>query len=106
MATFYAGNMGSTTDNGLMGIPIVPVGEENSDTKLSHDCYEVFVNGDKVGNKILLTQTDDTQDLKSFLKDKGYEDFDYEVIGDHIEIKAGEDSNYMKEMLSSYLGIK
>ena len=106
MTIFYAGNIGSTADNGLTGIPIIPLGEDNHDAKLSQDRYEVFVNGDKVGNKILLTQTDDTHDLDSYLQTNGFTDFEYKVTGDHIEIKTKQESNDMKEILSSYLSIR
>lgn len=106
MAIFYAGNVGNTSDNGLVGVPILPIGEENHDMKLSQDRYEVFVNGDKVGNKILLTQTEDAHDLHSYLESNGFTDFEYQVIGDHIEIQTKQESGHMKGILSSYLGIK
>lgn len=108
MSKFYAGNagIGNTTNNNFAGIVVMPIGDDESNVKLAHDTYEVFVNGDKVGNKVLLTQTDDVNDLNSYLKDNGFENFEYKVIGDHIEIKADEESDNMKEILSSYLELK
>lgn len=42
--------------------------DDNYNLKISSESYEVFVNNDKVGNKILLTQTDNPEDLNDFLK--------------------------------------
>jgi len=106
MVGFFEGNIIGTSGNTPIGIPIGFVGEDSGSAKLFQDRYEVFVNGDKVGEKTLLTQVEDAQDLEPYLKDNGFENFEYEVIGDHIEIKAKKDSHQMKEILSSYLSIK
>ena len=106
MVGFFEGNIIGAIGSGPIGIPVVPLEEGSGDTKLFHDRYEVFVNGDKVGEKTLLTQGEDAQDLEPYLKDNGFKNFDYEVTGDHIEIKVKEDSHQMKEILSSYLSIK
>lgn len=106
MVGFFEGNVIGTIGNGPLGMLVVPVEESSDSIKLFHDRYEVFVNGDKVGEKTLLTQVEDAQDLKSYLEDNGFSGFNYEVIGDHIEIKNKEDSHHMKEILSSYLSIK
>ena len=61
--------------------------EENDSLKLSTDSYEVFVNDDKVGNKLLLTQTDDPNDLNDFLENNGFKNFKVNVVGNSIIIK-------------------
>lgn len=106
----YMGLPGNTTGDNVDGFPVVPPmfvgGEGEGHTKLHMDRYEVFVNGDKVGEKIQRTQVEDPDYLESYLRENGFEGFDYEVVGDHIEINAEEDSNQMKEILSSYLSIR
>ena len=106
MIDFFQGGIVGSNGNTPIGVPIGIIENDNGNTKLFNDSYEVFVNGDKVGDKIQLTQVEDAQDLKPYLENNGFKDFDYEVVGDHIEIKAGEDSHHMKEILSSYLSIK
>jgi len=106
MVGFLQSNIIGTNGNNPVGIPIAFVDESSSDVKLFNDRYEVFVNGDKVGEKTLLSLADDAQDLEPYLKDNGFQDFAYEVTGDHIEIQAKENSHQMKEILSSYLSIK
>lgn len=106
----YLGFPGNTTGNNVGGFPVVPPiiddGDEAGQGKLSMDRYEVFVNGDKVGEKIQRTQVEDPEYLEIYLNENGFEGFEYEVVGDHIEIRASEDSGQMKEILSSYLSIR
>ncbi len=104
----YLGFPGNTMDNNVGGFPLVApmFSDDDSNAKLHVDRYEVFVNGDKVGDKIQRTQVEDPEYLQSYLNENGFEGFDYEVIGDHIEIRANQDANHMKEILSSYLSLR
>lgn len=108
MDDIYLGFPGNMAGNNIGGFAAIPPGFRDADgyTKLHMDRYEVFVNGDKVGEKIQRTQVEDPEYLQSYLRDNGFEGFDYEVVGDHIEIHSDEDSNHMKEILSSYLSIR
>lgn len=81
------------------------LGSSDSQTKLYTDRYEVFVNGDKVGDKIQRTQVEDPDYLEIYLKEQGFQDFHYEVVGDHIEIRSLEDTEQIKNILSGYLSI-
>ena len=106
----YSGSMGGTGISpltGLGGLAAIPVAVngETEDKKLYTDRYEVFVNGDKVGEKVNRTQVEDAQYLESYLTNNGFEGFDYQVVGGHIEINTKEHSGLMKEILSSYLSI-
>lgn len=96
----------SNNDN-LPGAAIAPTEiDENHHSKISNDSYEVFVNDDKVGNKILLTQTDDAKDLNQYLEENGFNHFKVNVLGDSIVIETNERPHKMKEILSSYLDIR
>lgn len=108
MPIFYAGNagVGNTTNNNFAGIAIMPIPDRDNNLKLAQDTYEVFVNGDKVGNKVLLTQADDTNDLNSYLKDNEFQNYEYKIVNGHIEIETDDDSHKMKEILSSYLQLR
>lgn len=95
---------GNDSNRGLVGVPVSDSDDNN--LKMSNDTFEVFVNDDKVGNKELLTQTDDAEDLNGYLKDNGFNNFKVNVLGNSIVIETNERPQKMKEMLSSYLDIR
>ncbi|NLM12827.1 MAG: hypothetical protein GX209_03655 [Epulopiscium sp.] len=90
--------------NGLIGVPLS--NSAMNDVKMSSDVYEVFVNHDKVGEKVLLTQAEKPEDIHELLKDYGFYDFKLNVVGNSIEIETNEQPQKMKEILSSYLAIR
>jgi hypothetical protein len=91
-------------------IPFVPVilGDDDTNLKLSHDRYHVFINGDFVGNKVILAQNEDVQDLGSYLQREGFHDFTTKLDGDHfmIEMFGSEQSETAKQQLNTYLKIR
>ena len=80
--------------------------DDNYNLKISSESYEVFVNNDKVGNKILLTQTDNPEDLNDFLKNNGFKDYKLNMSGNRIVIESNERPQQMKEILSTYLSTR
>jgi hypothetical protein len=90
--------------NGLIGVPVS--NSVMSDVKMSSDVYEVFVNGDKVGEKVLVTQVERPEDIKDILNDYGFNNFQFNVEGNSIVIGTDEQSQKMKEILSAYLSIR
>ncbi|NLK22397.1 MAG: hypothetical protein GX308_10085 [Epulopiscium sp.] len=95
----------STTDN-VRATVAIPVPYEDNGTKVSNDTYEVFVNDDKIGEKVLLTQTDDPEDINGYLENNGFNNFKVNVLGDSIVIETNERPHKMKEILSSYLNTR
>lgn len=77
----------------------------STDTKLNHDRYDVYVNGEFVGNKTLLTQSESISDVNDFLQTQGYQNFEAKLDGDHYEFQVddNEASSGMKEALQIYL---
>ncbi|WP_058486185.1 hypothetical protein [Defluviitalea phaphyphila] len=103
----YIGNTGHPGTTGSGYIPdIIALKNDEDNIGLLKDIYQVFVNGDKVGEKILLTQTDKPEDLEKYIKDQGFKNFKVDITGGHINIEAKEDSKKMKEILSTYLSIR
>jgi hypothetical protein len=90
--------------NGSFGDMFLANLTQDANTKIAHDRYDVYVNGDFVGHKTLLTQSEDITDVNDFLLAQGYHHFQYTLDGDHFEIKA-EDSTAreMIEALQIYL---
>lgn len=74
-----------------------------SQTKLSHDRYEVYVNGDFVGFKSLLTQNETLDDVNDFLYEQGYQNFNAESFGDHYDIQTDGSDEKLKQALQVYL---
>lgn len=105
----YGSTNGSGVGNGSAGggIPFPPmIGVDvDNNVKLAQERYEVYVNGDFVGHKVLLTQVDSPKDVVSFLKSRGFDDFRCEVEGDHCNIEVPDDSvaDTIKDHLSVYL---
>lgn len=77
----------------------------NSDIKLNHDRYDVYVNGEFVGHKVLLTQSEDITDVNDFLKVQGFKGFEGRLNGDHydLQVQDGQSSQDMREALQIYL---
>lgn len=94
----------SESFNGFIGVPL-----SNSvinDVKMSSDVYEVFVNNDKVGDKVLLTQAEKPEDINDLLKEYGFNNFQMNTVGNSIMIETNERPQKMKEILSTYLSIR
>ncbi|MFD1735104.1 hypothetical protein ACFSCX_00875 [Bacillus salitolerans] len=77
---------------------------QHANSKISHDRYDVYVNGDFVGHKTLLTQTEDITDVNDFLHSQGYNRYEASLNGDHFEIRAeDETATDLAEALQIYL---
>ncbi|UOE92039.1 MULTISPECIES: hypothetical protein [Bacillaceae] len=99
----------NTTDNfnGNIFLPLFGVlRTEGTDiVKEAHEAYDIYVNGDFVGKKVLLTQTENIDDTLDFLKKQGISDVTAHLKGDHyiIETKDENELNHLKDALSTYL---
>lgn len=88
-------------------LPLVGDFPDGYNAKLNQDRYEVYVNGDYVGEKSLLVQTDDITDVDDFLHQEGYTEFASDLDGDHYNINADEASQEdLKNNLKLYLKIR
>ncbi len=80
---------------------------DNSETKLEHDSYEVYVNEDLVGRKELIAQNEKPSDVEDHLKAQGFRNFNAQVQGDHILINAADrEAGDIKNNLNVYLNIR
>ncbi|WP_088105502.1 hypothetical protein [Halalkalibacter urbisdiaboli] len=73
-----------------------------NEVKNSHDAYDVYVNEEYVGKKVLLTETEDVDDVVSFLNKQGIENIDHQLVGDHYVVKTDQ-ADRVKEILDTYL---
>ncbi|MFD1678132.1 hypothetical protein [Alicyclobacillus fodiniaquatilis] len=80
--------------------------EQNS--KLAHDQYEVYVNDDFVGHKVLLTQSEEIDDVSAYLHRCDFDDFKTNLDGDHynIFVEDTELADQIKAQLNAYLSIR
>lgn len=81
--------------------------------KMPHDRYEVYVNGDFVGHKVLLTQSESIDDVAKYLQRNGYKQFSATLDGDHYNIETNSsqdddthDAEQMKNRLGVYLDLR
>lgn len=74
-----------------------------SQSKLSHDRYDVYVNQDFIGQKYLLTAQESVHDIDDFLMNEGYNNFQSYLDGDHYYIKAVENEHDVANVLKVYL---
>lgn len=80
-----------------IGLPIFfNVRGEDDSTNLVEDRYQVFVEGQYVGDKTLYTQAEDTNDVADFLKKEGFENAEIELDGDHIIVHSENHQEAMK----------
>lgn len=80
--------------------------DEQADTlKEAHEAYDIYVGKEYVGRKTLITQTEDINDVVSFLNKQGLEGLSTELIGDHFVIRSegNVDKEHLKTVLEGYL---
>ncbi|GAE34309.1 hypothetical protein [Halalkalibacter akibai] len=94
------GNGASTGGAGIFTFGIFDGDHEQ--VKEAHDAYDLYVNGEYVGKKVLLTQTEKVNDVIDFLKVQGVQDVSAELTGDHYLIQTN-DSGHVKDILNTYL---
>ncbi|WP_163191680.1 hypothetical protein [Clostridium thermarum] len=98
--------------NGTGGMPQVPffVGldyEDDYSSKLSHDTYNVYVNDDYVGKKVLVAQGEKVEDINGFLNTQGFRNYKTSLKGNSYNISCSPDeSRHMKDTLNVYLKIR
>ncbi|KHF37853.1 hypothetical protein LQ50_24960 [Halalkalibacter okhensis] len=78
--------------------------DANSDGEIKgeHDAYDIFVNEEFVGKKLLLTQSENVDDVVHFLKQQGVQQVFGQLDGDHYVIHS-EESERVKQILDTYL---
>jgi len=78
--------------------------QQNSEAevKLNEDQYEVYVNGNYVGQKTLKNQGEKLSDIDDFLRIQGISDFSSSLDGDHYTIQANAQDNDIANALSVY----
>lgn len=82
---------------------------DNNNIKNSSDSYHVYVNGDYVGDKELITQGEEgTSVIHDYLQSRGFQDFGVKLEGDRIDVESEEphQSDDMKRHLAVYLSIR
>ncbi|MBP3950392.1 hypothetical protein [Bacillus suaedae] len=78
--------------------------DEGEDMKSEHDTYDVYVENEFVGKKVLLTENDDINDVLDFVSSQGITDVKAHLNGDHYLIEANnEDIERTKKVISTYL---
>ena len=93
----------------ISGIPFYSTGDDGkNDSTNNHDSYEVYVNGDYVGNKSLITQGEEISDIDKHLQLQGFKNFDEEVMGNHVDINTEDlvEAKGIKKNLNVYLTIR
>lgn len=74
--------------------------ENDYDTKIHEDKYEVYVNGQFVGHKTLKNPGEKLSDIHDFLQKEGITDFSATLEGDHYHIKTNDQNT--TDILSVY----
>ncbi|MCL7749415.1 hypothetical protein [Halalkalibacter alkaliphilus] len=74
----------------------------DGDIKGEHDAYDIYVNEEFVGKKLLLTESENVVDVVSFLKQQGVQQVSAQLDGDHYIIRS-EESERIKQILDAYL---
>jgi hypothetical protein len=95
-------------DSGRNWMPFFLFGRSDTDVKEEHERYDVYVNGDFVGHKILIAQNDNISMVEEHLKENGFNQFESKVEGDHfnLTVKDPDLERDIKENLNLYLQIR
>lgn len=88
-------------------IPFFNIRNEDEDI-IEHDSYDVYVNDDFVGRKVLYSESEDISNISDYLSSNGYGDFTYTEDGNKfiIEDFDEEEADKMKNQLETYLNIR
>jgi hypothetical protein len=88
-------------------IPFFNIRDEKEDI-IEHDSYDVYVNDDFVGRKVLYSESEDIGNISDYLSASGYGDFTYMEEGNKfiIEDFDEEEADRMKNQLETYLNIR
>jgi hypothetical protein len=79
-------------------------GVSDNGSKEAHDSYNVYVNKDFVGNKVLVSQVEKIDDVSKYLLNQGFYDFKAKLEGNQYMISSeGSGTNDMKHTLEVYL---
>lgn len=78
------------------------VEEEPLELKKAQDVYNIYVNGEYIGQKFLMTEAEKLDDLLDFLQKEGIEHVSAQLDGDHYIINTNE-SERVKQILQVYL---
>ncbi|GFR35365.1 hypothetical protein [Thermobrachium celere] len=75
------------------------------DIKQEHDSYRVFVNGDYVGDKVLISEAEDVKDVERFLHDRGFTNISSQIEGNmyNIIVTDEEAAEEIKRNVDVYL---
>jgi ribonucleotide monophosphatase NagD (HAD superfamily) len=97
----YNSNTGAST--GSQQFPLFGlIDSESEAVKNAHDTYDVYVNEEYVGKKVLVTESEEVEDVVGFLKRHGVQHISAELEGDHYVIRS-KDAEHVKHILEAYL---
>ncbi|HHY82192.1 MAG TPA: hypothetical protein GX505_05865 [Clostridiales bacterium] len=88
---------------------LVGLTDDQGNLKEDNDFYHVYVNGDYVGDKVIIAQGDSGPDsVQEFLRSRGFENYNMHLEGNRINIYADgdEEAEQIKKHLSVYLSIR
>ncbi|MDT8861659.1 hypothetical protein N0O92_15685 [Alkalihalobacillus sp. MEB130] len=91
--------------SGAQAFPLLGFFHSGADTtaiKEAHDAYDIYVNNEFVGKKVLITESESVDDVTDFLKKEGVQQISGKLEGDHYTIQA-DDSEHVKQILETYL---
>lgn len=92
--------------NGFWNFPVLwnKFGGDDYSSKTAHDFYDIYVNKDYVGKKVLAAEGERIEDIKSFLKTQGFTEFSSELIGNEFSITCSEAAKkHVKEAVDVYI---
>jgi hypothetical protein len=78
-------------NNDFIGLPVFfrYFSGNGTDMKLEEDRYDLFINGEHIGQHTLYAEKEDVTDISDFLDLQGFHHVQMDVEGDHILIHCG-----------------
>ncbi|MBO9129103.1 hypothetical protein [Bacillus sp. 165] len=76
----------------------------HNDSKQSYEAYDVFVDQEYVGQKMMANEYEHIADIEDFLRGRGFVNFSTAMEGDHYEIHVHDDGERqaIKDNLNMY----
>lgn len=95
--------------NGFFMYPFLPNQNNDNGGKIAHDIYQVYVNGDYVGDKLSITQGDGGwRAIEDYLQSRDFRGFQLTRDGNriYVDVQDEEEAKAIRNHLAVYTQIR
>lgn len=95
--------------NSFFTYPFLPNQQDNDENKMAHESYQVYVNGDYVGDKLSIAQGDGGwRAIESYLQSRDFRGYQLTRDGNriYVDVQNEEEAEAIRNHLAVYTQIR